>query len=78
MRFPMCNWRTNIAKKQVMAKIILEYGERKVLGEIFNVSQLTIRRALSCKTNTDLAIKIRKVALDRGGVLKPNQNPTQQ
>lgn len=61
-----------------MEKIILEYGERKVLGEIFNVSQLTIRRALSCKTNTDLAKKIRKVALDRGGVLKPNQNPTQQ
>lgn len=61
-----------------MAKIILEYGERKVLGEIFNVSQLTIRRALLCKTNTDLAKKIRKVALDRGGVLKPNQNPTQQ
>ena len=61
-----------------MAKIILEYGERKVLGELFKVSQRTIRRALSCETNTDLAKKkIRKVALDRGGVFKPTQNPTQ-
>ncbi len=59
-----------------MAKIILEYGERKILGEIFKVSQLTIRRALTYKTNTDLAKKIRKLALDRGGVLKPSQNIT--
>lgn len=61
-----------------MAKIILEYGERKVLGEIFNVSQLTIRRALSCKTNTDLAKKIARSPSTGAGVLKPNQNPTQQ
>lgn len=59
-----------------MAKIILEYGERKILGEIFKVSQLTIRRALTYKTNTDLAKKIRKLALNRGGVLKPSQNIT--
>lgn len=60
-----------------MAKIILEYGERKVLGEIFKVSQRTIRRALSCETNTDLAKKIRKVALDRGGVFKPTKTQVQ-
>ena len=54
-----------------MAKIILEYGERKVLGELFKVSQRT------CETNTDLAKKIRKVALERGGVFKPTQKPTQ-
>ena len=60
-----------------MAKIILEYGERKVLGELFKVSQRTIRRSLSCETNTDLAKKIRKVALSRGGVFKPTQNPVQ-
>ena len=56
-----------------MAKIILDYGERKVLGELFKVSQRTVRRALSCETNTDLANKIRKVALDRGGVVKPTK-----
>ena len=52
-----------------MAKILVENGERAYLGKLFGVSQPTIRRALDGKTNTDLAKKIRKVAIDRGGVV---------
>nr|DAH17537.1 MAG TPA: Transcriptional regulator GntR, transcription regulator, GntR,Chromobacterium violaceum [Caudoviricetes sp.]DAS18737.1 MAG TPA: Transcriptional regulator GntR, transcription regulator, GntR,Chromobacterium violaceum [Caudoviricetes sp.] len=55
-----------------MAKILVENGERAYLGKLFGVSQPTIRRALDGKTNTDLAKKIRKVAIDRGGVVKNN------
>ena len=46
-----------------MAKILVENGERAYLGKLFGVSQPTIRRALDGKTNTDLAKKIRKVAI---------------
>ena len=53
-----------------MAKILVENSERAYLGKLFGVSQPTIRRALDGKTNTDLAKKIRKVAIDRGGVVQ--------
>ena len=56
-----------------MAKILVENGERAYLGKLFGVSQPTIRRALDGKTNTDLAKKIRKVAIDRGGVVQPTR-----
>ena len=56
-----------------MAKILVENGERAYLGKLFGVCQPTIRRALDGKTNTDLAKKIRKVAIDRGGVVQPTR-----
>ena len=56
-----------------MAKILVENGERAYLGKLFGVRQPTIRRALDGKTNTDLAKKIRKVAIDRGGVVQPTR-----
>lgn len=56
-----------------MAKILVENGERASLGKLFHVSQPTIRRALDGKTNTDLAKKIRKMAIARGGVVKSQQ-----
>lgn len=60
-------------KNLTMAKILVENGERTYLGKLFGVSQPTIRRALDGKTNTDLAKKIRKVAIDRGGVVQPTR-----
>ncbi len=60
-------------KNLTMAKILVENGERAYLGKLFGVSQPTIRRALDGKTNTDLAKKIRKVAIDRGGVVQPTR-----
>lgn len=55
-----------------MAKILTEQGERMILGKMFGVSQPTIRRALNGTTQTDLAKRIRKAALQRGGVEKAN------
>lgn len=57
-----------------MAKVLTAHGERKYLGELFGVSQLTIRRALEGQTNSALANKIRKVAIQRGGVVVNNTN----
>lgn len=73
-----CNTRTNIAKNiGTMAKVLTEHGERKELGKIFGVCQLTIRRALEGQTNTALAKKIRKAAITRGGVVVNNTNNKQ-
>ncbi|WP_304721238.1 hypothetical protein [uncultured Alistipes sp.] len=55
-----------------MAKVLTEHGERKELGKIFGVCQLTIRRALEGRTNTPLAKKIRIAAIKRGGVVVYN------
>ncbi len=60
-----------------MAKVLTEHGERKELGKIFGVCQLTIRRALGGQTNTALAKKIRKAAITRGGVVVNNTNNKQ-
>ena len=52
-----------------MVKVLTQHGERKYLGKLFEVSQLTVRRALDGQTNTPLARKIRKAAIERGGVV---------
>lgn len=51
-----------------MVKVIVDHGEKKELIKIFKVSHVTVREALSGKLNTPLAIKIRKAAVERGGV----------
>jgi|BioPla2DNA2_1021312.scaffolds.fasta_scaffold10587_10 DeoR/GlpR family transcriptional regulator of sugar metabolism len=48
--------------------IKVDYSVRKEIMKIFDVSYPTIRRALNGTTNTELAKKIRKVALIKGGV----------
>ena len=60
-----------------MARVLVEHGEIVKLAQLLGVARKTVREALSGQTNTDLAKKIRKVALDRGGVFKPTQNPAQ-
>lgn len=60
-----------------MARILVEHGEIVKLAQLLGVARKTIREALSGQTNTPLACKIRKLALARGGVFKPTQNPTQ-
>jgi hypothetical protein len=51
-----------------MGKILVELGERKKLMKIFGKSHVTVRRALNGQTNTLLAQKIRKAAIERGGM----------
>ena len=57
-----------------MAKVLVEHGEIVKLAQLLGVARKTVREALSGQTNTPLACKL---ALARGGVFKPTQNPTQ-
>ena len=50
-----------------MIQIITRNGERTELARIFNCCRKTVREALQFKTNTPLAMRIRKAAIERGG-----------
>ena len=50
-----------------MKEILTRYGEVKALQEIFGVSRPTVISALRWRTFSDLAQRIRKAALERGG-----------
>jgi hypothetical protein len=50
-------------------KILVENGERKKLKELFGCSYPTVRVALKDgNIKTSLGIRIRKAALERGGI----------
>ena len=51
----------------MLNKIIVEHGLKKRIGEIFNVSHVTVRKALNGESSNFLAIKIRKAAIENGG-----------
>ena len=57
-----------------MGKVLVAVGEKKMLMKIFDKSHVTIRRALNGKTDTPLAKKIRKAAIERGGVEQPEKS----
>ncbi len=54
-----------------MGKILVAVGEKKELMKIFNVSYVSVRRALNGENSTKLTSKIRKAAIERGGVEQP-------
>lgn len=56
-----------------MAKVLVEHGEVAKLARLFGIARKTVSEALSGQTNTDLAKKIRKLAIDRGGVVQPTR-----
>ena len=51
-----------------MKKILVAEGEKGRLREIFGISYPTVRDALNGKKQNYLAIKIRKAAIERGGI----------
>lgn len=55
-----------------MGKILTVPGEKKKLMKIFNKSHVTVRRALNGEIDTPIAKKIRKAAIERGGVEQPS------
>lgn len=55
-----------------MTKVLVEYGERRYLADLFKTSLPTVRAALRGQTNTALARKIRTAAIKRGGVVVNN------
>lgn len=51
-----------------MNTIILPHGSIKLIIEKLNVSRPTIRKALRGQCSTELCEKIRKIAIEVGGV----------
>lgn len=51
-----------------MNRILTRHGEINRIAALMRVNRLTVRDALSGKTSSDLAKRIRKAALERGGV----------
>lgn len=51
-----------------MAKILVANGEKVFLKKYFKTTYPTVRDALNGKTNSELAKKIRFVAIKRGGM----------
>ncbi len=51
-----------------MNKILVENGDKKELRRIFGVSYPTIRKALNGNSKSLLSVKIRKAAIERGGM----------
>lgn len=57
-----------------MAKILVANGEKVFLKKYFKTTYPTVRDALNGKTNSDLAKKIRFVAIKRGGMEQISKN----
>lgn len=51
-----------------MKEILVKQGEKGKLAELFDVSYPTVRDALSGKRTSKVGIKIRKAAIERGGL----------
>jgi len=51
-----------------MTIIQTKQGEKKELMKIFGCSHVTVRESLKGKLNSQLSSKIRKAAIERGGV----------
>jgi len=49
-------------------KILVAIGEKKALVKLLDASYPTVRSALNGKSDTLLLTKIRKAAIDRGGM----------
>ena len=56
-----------------MKEILTKHGERQYLGKLFKVSQPTIRKALCGTCSSKTSLKIRKAAIERGGVIAPDE-----
>ena len=53
------------AKTEKIRKFVpVPTGELKMMRRVFNCSYLTLRRALTYQTNSELAIRIREFALE--------------
>lgn len=61
-----------------MKRIIVDYGTVSELCKTFGVSMVTVRRALRYETSTELAGKIRALAMKKGGVELDEQPKNQK
>ena len=58
-----------------MKEILTKHGERREIAKIFNVSEVTVRNALKGRTRSELSERIRKMAIQRGGMEANTINP---
>lgn len=50
-------------------EILVDNGQKLKLKQLFETSYPTVRTALKYKTNTALAYRIRKAAIEMGGIV---------
>ncbi len=55
-------------KREPMSEILVRYGEQRAIAQILEVSDRTVRKALRGDSSVMQACKIRRIALERGGV----------
>lgn len=46
----------------------MKHGERRDIAKILNVSEVTVRNALKDRTQSELSERIRRLAIQRGGI----------
>lgn len=51
-----------------MGEILMKHGERGEIAKMLNVSDVTVRNALKGRTQSKLSERIRKLAVQRGGI----------
>ena len=61
-----------------MDKVVVKRGELGVIADITGATKQTVISALNFKYATELAERIRRVALHRGGVLMTAKNDVKQ
>ena len=80
-RISKCKVATKLQKKMTytsnMSKILVEHGLRMKIHRVLGYSRPTINEALSGRSSTDVAKKIRLYALSNGGVEVPANNITE-
>jgi divalent metal cation (Fe/Co/Zn/Cd) transporter len=58
----------NFLKTNGMNKIIVAHGKKQKLQKLFNACHVTVRKALNGEKEDDLSKRIRKAALEDGGL----------
>ncbi|RNC63589.1 hypothetical protein D7D25_15665 [Proteiniphilum sp. X52] len=51
-----------------MGEILMKHGERRDIAKMLNVSEVTVRNALKDRTQSELSERIRRLAIQRGGI----------
>lgn len=46
----------------------MKHGDRREIAKMLNVSEVTVRNALKGRTQSELSERIRKLAIQRGGI----------
>lgn len=54
--------------RSIMGEILMKHGERREIAKILNVSEVTVRNALKGRTQSELSERIRRLAVQRGGM----------